>query len=165
MKIKILFSLLIVSLVSVSCGLIRSTVTPQQGYPPSSPYAATSNVVYVPPSTNYFVSPQVNEISNIGAAYIPIAQSVLSATPIAPAAVALPKIYDGFFAALAGVLGLIAAYKNRQSNNHAAAAASMAATIVGIEGATGNALQMATNNNSVSTVAQHLADAKNPVQL
>jgi hypothetical protein len=138
-------------------GLLTKTVTQPM------PIITADGVTNIPPPVvTYSVPAKINEVSNAVVQYIPIAQAVLSATPAAPIAGALPSTVNIIFGGLAGLLGLIATYYNRQNNTNHAAAASLAATITQIPNAIPMAMTNAASNGSSGAVAQHIANAQSP---
>ena len=91
--------------------------------------------------------------------FMPVVQAVLSGTPLAPAAPFLPSLANLIFGALALVSGGLAAYKNRQAQSHADAAAALAAVVAPQPGLVANVMTIAAGNDSTKAVAQHLANA------
>jgi hypothetical protein len=152
-----------IGLISVSigiliagCGMLASSPNPQYIIASPTGQLTTNNavapLVYSPPAS-------LNNISNEVETILPLVQSIISATPVAVASPLLPSAANLVLGGIGGVFALLAAYKNNQANQHAAAAASLAATVVQ-SGQTAQAMTIAATNQSSAIVAQHIASAQ-----
>jgi hypothetical protein len=148
-KTKILSSLIIATVAGLFFAGCVATV------PPSSPGQPES----------YTASPQITNAQAKVDSVIQSAAPLLSATPAAPVVPFVQPVADSAFALVTGLSALIAAWKTRQAKAHSKAAAALAAVVQTQSNGAQQALAFASQNGSSATVAQHLSDAANPVQL
>jgi hypothetical protein len=117
----------------------------------------------------FVISPALSNATATVQALLPAAQTILSATPAAPAAPFLPTAANTILAALFAASAWYAKRKSDAAQSHSDAAAALAATVVSLNSAAvpaiGTAISNATANGSSAAVAVHLANANNPVQL
>ena len=172
MNIKMKSILALVALAACNVILMTGCVT-------ATPQTSTIPVVASNPATGLAVTNLVTVTNQVYSASPALAATqakidagiqsfsplVSTALPVASPAVAVAQpLVDGVFGLIALASGLLAAYKNKQANSHSNAAAALAATVVA-NGQQAAALVNAASNGSAGVVAQHLADAANPVQL
>ncbi|MDE2020072.1 MAG: hypothetical protein KGJ13_07040 [Patescibacteria group bacterium] len=143
----------------VGCGTITKL---SSAAAPPNPAAVSS-----PSAPAYIPNPSIPAaVSNVQATINALTPAIDAATGGAAAPVIASVNYGiaGLGLLATTIAGLIAGYKNKQAGAHAAAAAALAATVTNA-GQQAMALNNAAQNGSSATVAQHLADAANPVQL
>ena len=138
----------------------------------------SANTDKTPGAPAFVVSPSLTNAQSEVHQYAPIISGVASSlyTPAAVAAPFVPSVADTLMAIMLAASGWYATRKNSQamaaqasSDTHQAAAAALASALTAVNSATVPAIQTALShaaqNRSVGAVAQHLADAGNPVQL
>jgi hypothetical protein len=166
MKTKCLMIVLLCTSIIVGCGNnpLLST-TPNPAYITTTPNgllvtnSAVAPIIYTP-------SPNVITLSNeFGQVVVPLAQAALSTIPVPGAQVvssSLPSISNMVFGGIAGILGIIAAWKNNSTNKHAAAASALASAVVTNPAVAQLAMTNAQTNGSVGLVALHIASVNSP---
>lgn len=172
-KIKIIIGAAILVAVTLFTGCVAASPNPAAiSVSPTGALVTNSQV----PAVVYSTSPQLAQYAAQATAAAPVVSALLAATPAAPAAPFVPDLLSLIFGGVALISGIVAAKKNSDAaasaaaaQSHSDAAAALAATVQTLNSSTvpaiATALQLATQNASVATVATHLAAAANPVQL
>lgn len=139
-----------IAITVTGCSML--TKTPNPAYTSTSPTGVVTTNANVPP-TLVTVSPGFSNASNTIQSYVPMAETLVAATPASPLAPLIP----GAVTTVLGIIGTVLGYMANSQNKKAAA--SLAAT-VNQAGLTGVAMTNAAQNNSTATVATHIANAQ-----
>jgi hypothetical protein len=160
------FLLLLIGFAIAGCSMLSKIPNPAYAVTVQNP-AAVSNptapqfiiitnnsvspIVYTTPAALASTSNTITEM-------MPVIQTIASMTPAAPMATMLPSVANGILGLVGAGFAMLAAWKNKSANDHAAAAAALAATVVQ-SGQQTSALANSVGNKSTIKVAEHLASA------